>query len=333
MRFFTILGLIAGLALFAGLLGHFGAAEVAAGAAAAGWGLVWIILYRFLTIGIHGLGWRTLFAPARPPAVAVFRARWIGEAMNSLLPVAQLGGDLARAQLAAQMPAGAAKGRVGGAAAGATVAVDFAVGLVAQLVFTVIGLALLIPWLGSSRAAIGGIGGWVAGLGLVVVSMGALFLAARSGWLGAIVRRAAVGRGPGWAGLAGGITAIEERTGELYRDRRALAACLTWRLLAWLLQSGETWLAMLFIGTPVSLPVALVLESLSSAVRSGAFMVPGGVGVQEGGFVIVGTLVGLPAETALALALVKRVRELAVGIPAVAVWSGSQSRRALAGSR
>jgi len=333
VRLLTIVALLAGLTLFVALLAYFGAAEIAAGAAAAGWGLLWVSLYRFLTIAAHGLGWRALFAAeARPALLPLLRARWIGEAVNSLLPVAHLGGDLARAQIAARMNAGHAQSPVGGAAAGATVVVDIALGLASQLVFTGIGFALLIPWLGPSPAAGGGIRGWLAGVIVAAAAMTTTFLAARSGWLGAFARRTAAGRGPGWAALAGGITAIEARTAEIYRQRRALAACFTWRLLAWLLQTGETWLALHFMGAPAGLPVALVLESLSSAVRSGAFVVPGGVGVQEGGIVLVGALVGLPAETVLALALVKRVRELAVGIPALVLWSGSQSRRFLGGS-
>jgi hypothetical protein len=64
-------------------------------------------------------------------------------------------------------------------------------------------------------------------------------------------------------------------------------------------------------------------------VRSGAFAVPGALGVQEGGFVLLGPLVGVSPETALALALVKRVRELAIGGGGLLVW-GIGSRKAVA---
>jgi hypothetical protein len=35
---------------------------------------------------------------------------------------------------------------------------------------------------------------------------------------------------------------------------------------------------------------------------------------------VLGPLLGLPAETALAIALTKRVRELALGLPGLFVW-------------
>ena len=63
-----------------------------------------------------------------------------------------------------------------------------------------------------------------------------------------------------------------------------------------------------------------MLESLGQAVRAGAFAVPGALGVQEGGYVMLGRVVGLGPETALALSLAKRVRELVLGIPGLIAW-------------
>ena len=58
------------------------------------------------------------------------------------------------------------------------------------------------------------------------------------------------------------------------------------------------------------------------------FFVPGALGIQEGGYVVVGRLLGIPAEMGLALALIRRVRELAFGIPGLIAWQiieGSQA--------
>ena len=57
-----------------------------------------------------------------------------------------------------------------------------------------------------------------------------------------------------------------------------------------------------------------------------AFLVPGALGAQEGGFLLVGTLLSLPAEGALALALTRRVRELAFGIPGILAWQWFEAR-------
>ena len=49
-------------------------------------------------------------------------------------------------------------------------------------------------------------------------------------------------------------------------------------------------------------------------------MLPAGLGALEGGLVMFGALLGLPGETALAISLTKRVRELALGLPGLCVW-------------
>jgi hypothetical protein len=69
------------------------------------------------------------------------------------------------------------------------------------------------------------------------------------------------------------------------------------------------------VGHPVSWVTALLLESLGQAVRGAAFAVPGALGVQETGYVLLAPLAGLTTEVALALSLAKRVRELLLGLP------------------
>ena len=83
-----------------------------------------------------------------------------------------------------------------------------------------------------------------------------------------------------------------------------------------------------FMGYPVSFAEAVVIESLSQAVRGAAFAIPGGIGVQEGGFVAICALFGIPAGPAVALSLVKRVADLAIGLPGLAVWQWIEARRA-----
>jgi hypothetical protein len=70
-----------------------------------------------------------------------------------------------------------------------------------------------------------------------------------------------------------------------------------------------------------------MLESLIQAVRSAAFFMPGALGVQEGGLILLGAVVGLGPEVALALSLIKRIRELAVGLPALLAWQMVEGRR------
>ncbi len=115
----------------------------------------------------------------------------------------------------------------------------------------------------------------------------------------------------------------------LYRRRARIAACTVWQLAGWIAGAGEIWLALRFLGSPVSLGDALIVESLAQAVSSAAFIVPGALGVQEGGFLVIGGLIGLGPEISLALALARRARDIIIFVPALLAWQASEGRRLL----
>ncbi|MDX6769446.1 MAG: TIGR00374 family protein, partial [Elusimicrobiota bacterium] len=73
------------------------------------------------------------------------------------------------------------------------------------------------------------------------------------------------------------------------------------------------------------------LESLGQAVRAAAFAIPGALGVQEGGYLVLGGLLGIAPDTALALSLTKRFRELVLGLPGLLVWQLLPTPRASRG--
>ena len=114
--------------------------------------------------------------------------------------------------------------------------------------------------------------------------------------------------------------AFDAALDNLYRERDRLAVSAIWRVAERLAKAGEVWLALWLMGHPVSLVEALILESLTQAVRAAAFMVPGGVGVQEGGLVLIGSVLGLSPDLSLALSLAKRFRELILGLPGLIGW-------------
>jgi uncharacterized membrane protein YbhN (UPF0104 family) len=74
------------------------------------------------------------------------------------------------------------------------------------------------------------------------------------------------------------------------------------------------------VGVPASFDRALILESVGQGVQTVLCLVPGALGVREGGYIIVGGLLGIPGDAAFALALIRRVRELAIGLPGLLLW-------------
>jgi hypothetical protein len=110
-------------------------------------------------------------------------------------------------------------------------------------------------------------------------------------------------------------------------------------LACWIASAVEAWLALKLAGEPLSFGAVLVLESMLYAVRTSAFIVPNAVGVQEGAYILLGATFGLTPEMALALSLLKRARDIAIGIPTLAAWQALESGRlwrrrgAVAGNR
>jgi uncharacterized membrane protein YbhN (UPF0104 family) len=128
--------------------------------------------------------------------------------------------------------------------------------------------------------------------------------------------------------LEGKWTALDAAIRELISSPGRWIRTLLWQLSGLLARVGETWITLRWLGHPVSLESALILESLSQAVRNFVFIVPAGLGVQEAALVGVGRLLGVDGELALALSLAKRMREILFGTPALLSWYWIEGRKA-----
>jgi putative membrane protein len=310
----------AGFALLVGLIVHQGAADVLQAVAVAGWGLVVVVAYRLIPMATETISWQTLLPHYhRRPFVELFWMRWIGDAINTLMPVAQVGGELIRARLLN-------KAGTPGAWAGASIVVDITTGVLTQMIFALTGVGLLL-YFGIGADAVVGL---TVGILVFMLLIFGFYLAQRGGIflsLSRILERIAGGQG--WLSQLTSAAKLDRTVARLYRRRvRFIKACV-WRLLTWALGAGEVWLALYFLGYPVTLAEAIMLESLGNAIRSTAFLIPGALGVQEGGFILLGSFIGLSAETALALSLVKRVRELVLGLPGLLSWQIAEGRHFL----
>ncbi len=117
------------------------------------------------------------------------------------------------------------------------------------------------------------------------------------------------------------------RCAETYERSRGLWTGFALHLACWIAGALEAWLALRLAGAALPFKTVLVIESLLYAIRTLAFAVPNAVGVQEGAYVLIGASFGLAPDMALALSLVKRARDLAIGLPALGVWQIVESRR------
>ncbi|MBX6320905.1 MAG: flippase-like domain-containing protein [Rhodospirillaceae bacterium] len=317
-RLATLL-LLAGLALLAGLLIHYDLPNIAEAFSAAGWGVAAVAAFHLVPLVADAAAWRILVPPPdRLPLAAAVRLRWMAESVNALLPTASVGGEFVRARLAAREG-------VRPTTAGASVIVDVTLGLITQAAFALIGLVLLARLDGAGSGLVLSI---ALGLGAFSLLAGLLLLVQHKGafaFLTARIERVTDARR--WPGLAAGGARLDRAIEGLYRRSGPVLRSGLWRMAGWILGAGEIWLALRFLGHPVDLADAVVVESLIQAVRTAAFLVPAGVGVQEGAFILVAGALGVPAAPALALALVKRAREILLGVPGLMAWQAGEATR------
>jgi uncharacterized membrane protein YbhN (UPF0104 family) len=115
----------------------------------------------------------------------------------------------------------------------------------------------------------------------------------------------------------------------IWRNHRGLSASFLVHLAILFVNATEVWIALAFMGYPVTYAAAVAIESLGQASRAAAFPLPGGLGVQDGTLIAACAVFGVPAEAALGLALVKRIPDLVLGLPSLMIWQAMEGRRLL----
>ena len=312
------IGLLLALAGLGGamlLLAQQDLTEVGALLASAGFGLVLAGAAHAIPMALNAEAWRVLLPGRKRPGLLAMTANvWVRESINGLLPVARIGGEVASYRMLR------AEG-VGPAPAAASLMVDMAIGILSQLAFALLGLALLaghggaVGWQGVVLGMLGGL----ALAGGFILAQRANLLSRVAGALNAV----AAGRFHAFTAHSQKIDRMARR---LWLSRGAIGLCFGWQFAGWVAGALEIWLALYFLGHPVAPATALAIEALIQALSSAAFLVPGALGLQEAGFLGLGLLVGLPAEAGAALAIARRIRDLVVFLPGLAAWVWAEKR-------
>ena len=278
-----------------------------------------------LLVPLHGvpllldvMGWRVLI-PGRSRIRVLFFIASIREAINRLLPVANIGGELVGVHLL--MREG-----ITGTAAATSVIVEVLLFLFAQYLFLTLGVACLLDTTGSIRATGALLIAVAAGLPVILLLMWLL----RSGLFFRAIERMAsrmlASNEP--SSVMNRLARLDTAIRELTSAHGRLARAIVWQLAALTGGCSETWLALRWLGHPLSLAGALALESFTLAARSLIFVAPAGLGVQEAGLIGVGHALGLGSDVAMALSLAKRMREILFGLPALAAWQWTTRAKA-----
>jgi putative membrane protein len=261
-----------------------GAADVAHSMQVIGWWLLPVTLFHLVPLTLSAFSWRELLpAASRPHVIAIVWIRWIRESINSLLPVASVGGDIAGARLARLRG-------VPGTQAAASMVVDITLGAATHLIFVLSGVVLLlIRSTERSTLAVA----WVVliGTAIFLAAIAAFIIWQHRGLLGACAQLARRLLPQQWlTAVTAGASAVDDAVVAAYRTGPGMWRAGVLRLIAWTVEAGEIWLIVWALGQPLGIIDALILEALSSGVRAAAFMLPGGLGALEGGFVLLGAV-------------------------------------------
>lgn len=235
--------------------------------------------------------------------------------MSAVSPVGLVGGELVRVSLLRRViPTPLALGSVGLAALAQ---------FVAQVLFVISGLPLVLPLIGSHRLRLGVM---ILATGLLVM-LGCVFFLVwfRTGipWIKRRLDRLR-SYGDKWSLPKRWLTLGEQAL----RRLRARPADFLWSVgaafLGWSVEVIETLLILWLLHQPVGWRQALSIEVLAVTIDGALFFVPAKMGTQEGGKVLIFLAMGLEPSKGLALGVIRRFRELAWAVVGLAILGRAQ---------
>jgi glycosyltransferase 2 family protein len=314
---------LAGLLLATVLIGWFGIDRVISGVRRVGWGDFAVIVgWQLVLFVVLGLAWDAIVPAreARRPWVFVW-GRMVRDASANCLPFSQVGGFVFGARAATLHG-------VSWSLATASTVVDVTAEFLAQLAFTTIGLGILLARAPESSLAVPvevGLGlAVMAGVALIWLQRGAAPLFAKLG------RRIA---GRWFENAQDRVEVLQAELTLIYGHTLRLAIGFFVHLLGWLGTGVAGWITYRALGVPIDFDDALAIEALLSALAAIAFLVPVNAGVQEAGYAGLGAIFGVPPELSLGVSLIRRARDLAVGIPILLFWQFLEMRHLRAAQR
>lgn len=311
-RLRTLVLTVAGLCLIAAI-GWNNLRPIGAAMVRAGWTLPIIVAIHLTQLFLSALAWRGLMGEGAPSALAIFRLRWVREGVNSLLPLTQIGGFLVSVRLAARQG-------VAMALATASTTLDTLTEAAAQFLFLLISMMLL-SFVAHSAVVASEIAKIML---LAAVVLGLIVSLRQARGLRTIIKNSIARYLPQQA--IGFLGKLEQEWNILLRDRPRTAAAIALHLCSWMLGAAEVMVVLAVLGAPVTLSQGLVIESIGTAARSLGFAIPAGLGVQEGGFVLACGLFGIAPEFGIALSMIKRLREVVVGVPGLLFWHRAETK-------
>jgi uncharacterized membrane protein YbhN (UPF0104 family) len=309
-----VLGVL-GAGLFAWLLYRFGIGNLEENLRLAGWGLLLVVGQEILAFLANTWGWYWSFprAARTPPFSQLLRARIAGDAFNYVTPTASLGGEFVRFRM------------LGGVAGRVQVAASLSVAKVAQtlgqVAFILFGLAYVATEFAVPPAVT--LGAWSM-VGVFVIACGGFVWWQRRGMFGPLLR---VAQWFGWLQSpehAGRVERLDREIRALHHDGIRFWLAVSSFAVGWALGILEMYIVLWLLDLPRSFALATAIEVFSATLDGILFFVPGKLGTQEGGKVLIFSILSLDPAKGLAAGVFRRIRELVWAGIGLALWWKAQ---------
>ena len=317
MRKVSISLAVAGLLVSLALIGWFGFGNVLTAIGRIGWTEFGAIVgWQIVLFVILGLAWEAIM-PRRNdhrPWLLIW-GRMVRDCSTNCLPFSQVGGFVFGAR------AVTLHGLTWSTATASTV-VDVTAEFLAEIAFTGIGLAILIARAPHSEMVVP----LEIGLGLAVIA-GFSFIWLQKG-AAPVFKRISKRIAGRWFGKADDrLQVLQAELSQIYGHTSRLLLGFAVHLIGWIGTGVAGFIAYRALGVPIHFDDALAIEALLAAIAALSFLVPLNVGVQEAGYAGLGTIFGIPPEMSLAVSLLRRARDIAIGVPILLIWQLVEVRR------
>ena len=305
--------LFVGLLTLGFLIWHIGPEQIYDAASQLGpVALLFLLIPSTIMYIVEAYGWKITLSPSAKniPFWRVLAIRTAGEVVNMTTPTAYVGGEPLKAYLLEKHHVPMVEGL-------ASVVIAKTTMTIAEVVFILLGIALAFWRVGADSSSGQTVTAALVSVGLLVLVTAALVFVQQQGlftWLLEFQRK---------VGLK--IHYLEVREKKLrsldrtilnfYRDNR-LTFCSSIGLffVGWMAEALEVYVIIYFLGGPAVALSAISISALSVFIKSGTFFIPGSLGAQDGGNMLLLRAFGYSDVTGITFALLRRFREL--------VWIG-----------
>ena len=308
-----LLLLLAGLLTFGAIVWHVGPENIYDAAVQLGpVTLLVMLIPSTIMYAVEAYGWKVTLGPLGKgiPFWRVFMIRTAGEVVNTTTPAGYVGGEPLKASLLR-------KHHVPMEEAFTSVIIAKTTMTIAEVVFILLGISLGVWLLGGNDSSGQTVAAAVLSVGLLALGTAAFVFVQRQGlctWFLESLRKIGV--------KIKYLEAREEKLRSLdrailrfYRHKRpAFCASTGLFFLGWMSEALEVYVIIYVLGGPAMALSAISIAALSVFIKSSTFFIPGSLGAQDGGNLLLLNAFGYSDVTGITFALVRRFREL--------VWIG-----------